>query len=169
MKKRNLIFIITIFAIVWLAAYYTIGIKIPSYLYITSLQLPEDTVNIKTKVEVSDDAGWHIAAERLIYTSYTEDELNLYIDKNNNTYANVSHYIEAEFLEWDWQIIRDVHLEVPESERSHYFLVSHYVTGSQFDFLFCFGIFSTIVICILLYRFLKRFVKNALLVRTNKN
>lgn len=164
MKKRNLILIISILALVWLVGYYTIIIKIPYYLYINCIQLPEDTVNIQTKVGISDIEGWHIIADRLIYSVYSEDELEQYIDKNNDTSAYVINYFEHIPGEGDYlYIISDEHPEVTEAEQPHYFLLHysspHYFTLSWDGILECFGLVSTVAICILLYRILKKFVK----------
>ncbi len=156
MKKRNIILII-ILALVWLVVYHKVIIKIPFCLYISSLQLPEDTVNVKTKVEIDDIEGWHITAERLIYTNYSEDKLEQYIEKKNGTYIEVINYFDVNPIETYWYIFTDEDLEVDESEQSHYFVVHYSTLGSYwFEILSCLGIVSTILICIFLYRIMKK-------------
>ena len=155
-KKRARIWM-TVVGIIWLVLYYSILIKVPFYVYMNQLHLPEECTNLETNVIITDLAyGWHIEAERLFYSSQGEETIERYIDENNR-FSNgivVSNFYESNGnVDYDHDILIPSEKYPYQEQDAENYILLHYNSGlDMFSFMFMLGIALMVVLCWITYR-----------------
>ena len=173
MKKSGW-FWMTMVGILWLALYFCFLIKWPFYIYMNRLHLPEECIGLETNVIVTDLAyGWHIEAERLIYSDRGEKAVESYINKHNRFSKGI---VVRNFYESNGNVDYDHDILIP-SEKYPYqeqdaenYMLCHYSSASttewgnfynlMFHAMFWLGIILMAVLCRITYRISLHLHKN---------
>ena len=155
MKYKDWIRIV-IFSIIWLILYNSFLIKLPFYLYMNNITLPEGCEQLETKVTITDVEIWHIIAERLVYSEKREEEIASYIHKHNIFSKKIEVYdlYEANGRDYNEDIfISDEKYPYQEQDAENYILL-HYSTwgGHLYEIMEWIGIIIMLIICILIYK-----------------
>lgn len=101
-------FWMTVVGVIWLVLYFCFLMKIPVYVYMNHINLPEDCTSLETNVVITDLAyGWHIEAERLIYSRQGEEAIENYVNGHNRFSKRimVRNFYEANNVEYDYPIL----------------------------------------------------------------
>lgn len=150
--------LVIIVGIAWIAVYFGFLIKLPFYLYINNIKLPEDCSHLETNVIITDLPTWQIVADRLVYTTIGEEEIREYIDKGNRN----SEKIEvADFFEWNNReydgyataISPEKYAYVEGEDKGNYIVLeyaSNMHGGHLYEIMCLLGILMVIVICCLM-------------------
>lgn len=160
MKKIRWFWMIVV-EILWLVLYFCILIKLPFYVYMNHIHLPEDCTSLETNVIVTDLAiGWHIEAERLIYSSQGEEAIEDFINENNkiSKRIEVRNFYESNAYDYDHDILIPSE-KYPYKERdAENYILLHYNSGyyvgiDLFYIMFLLGIAVMAVLFWLMHRF----------------
>lgn len=168
-KKRARVWMIVV-GIIWLVLYNCLLIKFPFYIYMNLLKLPEECTSLETNVIITDLAyGWHVEAERLIYSSQGEEAIEDYIYENNHFAEGIS---ANNFYELNGNMDYDHDILIPsgkypyqEQDAENYILL-HYTSSILFGewdlytIMYCLGIVIMFVLCRITYRINLHWHKN---------
>ncbi|MDE6568922.1 MAG: hypothetical protein K2K70_14525 [Lachnospiraceae bacterium] len=155
MKKISWFWMIVV-EILWLVLYFYILIKLPFYVYMNHIHLPEDCTSLETNVIVTDLVyGFHIEAERLIYSSQGAEAIESYIDENNTNYKSivVGNFYESNAYDYDHDILIPSE-KYPYKERdAENYILLHYNSGDNlYDIMFVLGIAVMAILYWLMHR-----------------
>lgn len=102
-KKAKAIIWMIVVGLIWLVLYNSILIKVPFYIYMNLIQLPEECTSLETNVIITDIYGWHVEAERLIYSKQGEQAIEHYIYENNRFAQGIGvrNFYESNTLEYE--------------------------------------------------------------------
>lgn len=160
MKKISWFWMIVV-EILWLVLYFCFLMKAPFYVYINCIRLPEDCTSLETNVIVTDLVfGWHIEAERLIYSSQGEEVIEDYIEENNlfSKRIEVRNFYESNAYDYDHDILIPSE-KYPYKERdAENYMLLHYASADYggidlFYIMFLLGIAVMAVLFWLMHRF----------------
>ena len=150
----------TVVGILWPVLYFCVLIKVPFYVYMNHIHLPEDCTSLETNVDITDvDYGWHIAAERLIYSSQGEEAIEKYINEHNKFSKKigirVGNFYDLNEMECAILIFSKKY-PYKEQDAENYISIRYESvyggTTTLFDILFVLGIVFMVVLCWLTYR-----------------
>lgn len=154
-KKRARIWM-TVVGIIWLVLYYSILIKVPFYVYMNHLHLPEECTGLETNVIITDLVfGWHIEAERLIYSKQGEKAIEHYIYENNRFLngIEVRNFYESNAYEYDHDILIPSEKYPYQEQDAENYILLHYDPGlDMFNFMFLLGMVLMLILCRITYR-----------------
>lgn len=146
--------------IIWVVAYFGFIIKLPFYIYINNISVPEECTQLETNVIISEFPTWQIVADRLVYTAASEEEIEEYIVRNNRyskriKVANLFERNNPEYDDYDIVISSEQYAYVEEEEKDNYIVLeysSNMYGGYLFEKMCLIGIIIMIVICCLVYK-----------------
>lgn len=155
MKKISWFWMIVV-EILWLMLYFCFLIKAPFYVYINCIRLPEDCTSLETNVIVTDLVyGFHIEAERLIYSSQGEEAIEDFINENNKILKGIEvrNFYESNAYDGDHDILIPPE-KYPYKERdAENYILLHYTSGVDlYETLFVLGIAVMAVFYWLMHR-----------------
>lgn len=156
--KKGVWFWVAAVGVIWLILYFCVLIKLPFYIYMNQINLPEDCTSLETKVIITDvDYGWHIEAERLIYSSQGEEAIEDYINENNkfSKSIRVGNFYGLYEMECGNPIPAE---KYPYKERdAENYISLRYMSVDLYEIMFVLGIAVMAVLCTLTYRVGVRF------------
>lgn len=146
--------------IIWVVAYFGFIIKLPFYIYINNISVPEECTQLETNVIISEFPTWQIVADRLVYTAASEEEIEEYIVRNNRyskriKVANLFERNNPEYDDYDIVISSEQYAYVEGEEKDNYIVLeysSNMYGGLLFEKMCLIGIIIMIAICCLVYK-----------------
>ncbi len=125
-KKRCGILVIAVVICIIFSLFF--GWKIPVYLQLYRINLPDGYGTLKTKVILSDVYTLHIIGERVVNVDMELEEFEQYV-RSHNTEKQLGHIMILPFFRpWDdYAVFPDAYEDkVPEEEKDHYFVLRYY-------------------------------------------
>lgn len=123
MKKKITIVICTIFILMIAAILFW---KIPIYLKLNAIDIPDSCIEIETDVILSDVYWLHIAGERVIQYDGDYEALNTYIQQNNSAFQLKNITVVPFFRDTSESVIHPDKYNIAESERQNYAVIKYY-------------------------------------------
>lgn len=153
--KRTAWFWMHVVGILWLVLYFCFLIKMPFYVYMNHIHLPEDCTSLETNVIITDvDYGWHIEAERLIYSSLGEEAIEDYINENNKFSKKIGIRVGNFYELYEMECGNPISSEkYPYKEQdAENYISLRCISIDFYEIMFVLGIVFMAVLCWLTYR-----------------
>lgn len=156
-KKVKAFICMIVVGIIWLVLYFCLLIKVPFYVYMNHLHLPEECTGLETNVIITDLVfGWHVEAERLIYSKQGEKAIEHYIYENNRFLNGIevrNFYESNGNMDYDHDILIPSEKYPYQEQDAENYILLHYDPGlDMFNFMFLLGMVLMLILCRITYR-----------------